>query len=198
MSFCPLLLYSLRFLLISLFMNKTLWPEYKCIEILWVCACCSCSVVFSPLKDLSWWSGGLIFGCQCFLSLYFFIYSASFQQLHCSYMPVHADSPPSFKSNNLLARYNTHTHSHIRLQARVQAQAHKHTLNHIISTRIINDIIFGWSQYNGSQLDARGNKERARVRDRGWKWEQRKHVWKLKLQREGEARKGPGKAGSVV
>lgn len=35
-------------------------------------------------------------------------------------------------------------------------------LNHIISTQIINDIIFGCSLYNVGQLDARGNKEGVR------------------------------------
>ena len=45
---------------------------------------------------------------------------------------------------------------------------HRDTLNHIISTQIINDIIFGGSLGNTGQLDASGNKEgeRERIKDR--------------------------------
>lgn len=42
--------------------------------------------------------------------------------------------------------------------------AHTQRLNHIISTQIINDIIFGCSVYNAGQLDARGNKVGVRER----------------------------------
>lgn len=68
-------------------------------------------------------------------------------------------SPLSFECYNVAIEYNgttantyTHTHTHSMHRDRER--------NHIISPQIINEIIFGCSLRNVSQLDARGNKER--------------------------------------
>lgn len=47
-----------------------------------------------------------------------------------------------------------------------RASTRSQRLNHIISAQIINDIIFGCSIYTAGQLDARGNKEEGREREK--------------------------------
>lgn len=57
-----------------------------------------------------------------------------------------------------------HTHSEMRARTNGPAETQRGKLNHIISTQIINDIIFSCSSYNVGQLDTGGNEEAQRGR----------------------------------